>query len=100
MVKTKETEVNLEQLQTEIRESLAKRYAEGGCSLSGTSELFELLLDAREDALKRAARYGFRLPPEFIPRGDDHYHVKALLNFHDQAFVWNAYRAILKREPD
>ena len=100
MVQNKETEMNLEQLKTEISESLARRYAEGSCSVTGKWGLFELLLDAREAALKRAARYRYQLEPEFTRNADDQYHVDSLLRFHDQAFVWNAYLAILKREPD
>src|SRR5215211_4895920 len=30
----------------------------------------------------------------------DHYHLNDLLGFHDEPFVRNAYRVILKREPD
>ncbi|HEV7843131.1 MAG TPA: methyltransferase domain-containing protein, partial [Pyrinomonadaceae bacterium] len=41
-----------------------------------------------------------KLQPEFEPRADDHYHVNDLLRFHDLEFVRNAYRAILKRDPD
>ena len=40
------------------------------------------------------------LSPEFMFHGDDRYHVNDLLKYHDRHFVRNAYRAILKREPD
>lgn len=39
-----------------------------------------------------------KLQPELDER--DHYHVNELLGFHDEPFVRNAYKAILKREPD
>ena len=39
-----------------------------------------------------------KLQPELEER--DHYHLNDLLGFHDEPFVRNAYRAILKREPD
>ncbi len=42
----------------------------------------------------------FRLQPDFQLNERDHYHVNELLRFHDSAFVRNACRAILKREPD
>jgi SAM-dependent methyltransferase len=40
------------------------------------------------------------LEPEFIPRNSDLYHVDELLKYQGREFVRNAYRAILKREPD
>ena len=40
------------------------------------------------------------LQPEFLPRSDDHYHVDDLLKYHDSQFIGNAYRALLRREPD
>ena len=40
------------------------------------------------------------LPPEFVPAGNDRYHVDDLLKYSGQEFVRNAYRAVLKREPD
>ena len=39
-----------------------------------------------------------KLQPELEKR--EHYHVNDLLGFHDEPFVRNAYRALLKREPD
>jgi ubiquinone/menaquinone biosynthesis C-methylase UbiE len=40
------------------------------------------------------------LEPEFVPRSDDRYRLDDLLKYEGQEFVRNAYRAILKREPD
>lgn len=40
------------------------------------------------------------LQPAFTPHADDNYHVRDLLRYHDRDFVANAYRAILKREPE
>lgn len=40
------------------------------------------------------------LQPPFQPHDDDTYHVNDLLKYHDQKFLQNAYRAILKRGPD
>src|SRR5215510_8998933 len=39
-----------------------------------------------------------KLQPELEKR--DRYHVNDLLGFHDEVFVRNAYRVVLKREPD
>jgi O-antigen chain-terminating methyltransferase len=41
-----------------------------------------------------------RLQPRFQPSANNRYHVDDLLKYHDHDFIWNAYRAILKREPD
>ncbi|HVF86019.1 MAG TPA: methyltransferase domain-containing protein [Pyrinomonadaceae bacterium] len=40
------------------------------------------------------------LQPPFTPRPDKRYHVNDLLRYHDKEFVRNAYRAVLRREPD
>lgn len=40
------------------------------------------------------------LAPPFMFHGNYAYHVNDLLKYHDRDFVSNAYRAILKREPD
>lgn len=40
------------------------------------------------------------LQPEFRPDPEDHYHVNDLAQYHDHAFIENAYRAILKRLPN
>lgn len=88
----------------EIRESVARRDAEGRRrSLVGVS--FELsgelsATDDRRTATAQTDLPPLKLQPDFVPSEDDHYHVNDLLQYHDQTFVWNAYRAILKREPD
>ena len=40
------------------------------------------------------------LQPPFQPHADDRYHINDLLKYHDKNFIQNAYRAILKRDPD
>lgn len=40
------------------------------------------------------------LSPEFTAANDTTYHVNDLLKYQDRDFIRNAYRAILKREPD
>jgi O-antigen chain-terminating methyltransferase len=40
------------------------------------------------------------LEPQFVPHSDDRYRLDDLLKYEGQEFVRNAYRAILKREPD
>src|SRR2546430_14390169 len=96
------SEIDVEQLMAEIRRAVEQREAEGARSLIGASiELYELLSASRElSAEERMELPPLTLQPEFEPHTDDHYHVNDLLQYHDQLFVWNAYRAILKREPD
>jgi SAM-dependent methyltransferase len=101
MIETSDMEIDVEQLMSSIRRAVEQREAEGNLSLTGASvELYELLATSRELADERVELPPLSLQPEFEPHEDDHYHVNDLLQYHDHLFVWNAYRAILKREPD
>jgi SAM-dependent methyltransferase len=114
MAEITDSEIDVEQLMAEIRAAVAKREAEGEKSLIGASlELYNLLSTPSETSseLGEPSTLNFqpeeyaplpqlRLQPEFVPREDDHYHINDLLQYHDHTFIWNAYRAILKREPD
>lgn len=97
----------------EIRDAVALREAEGhGSLISASLELSDILAVIDETANeeteqdergKEAEQFEvlpLRLQPKFVPHEDDHYHINDLLKYHDHIFVWNAYRAILKREPD
>ena len=99
-----ENQINIEQLMSEIRAAVARREAEGRVSLAApTLELYEAMLAFDEQdasAIELSEISTLRLQPEFVPSADDRYHINDLLQYHDHAFVWNAYRAILKREPD
>lgn len=113
MIETTDSEIDVEQLMKEIREAVALREAEGRGSMIGASlELFDIFsaIDATVDEEAGQDEQGkdveqlelspLRLQPKFVPNEDDHYHINDLLKYHDHIFVWNAYRAILKREPD
>jgi len=114
MAEITDSEIDVEQLMAEIRAAVAKREADGQRSLIGASlELYNMLSTAVETPSERAelstlnfqpGEYSplsqLRLQPEFVPREDDHYQASDLLQYHDHTFIWNAYRAILKREPD
>jgi SAM-dependent methyltransferase len=117
MIETDDSEINIDLLMTRIREAAAERRAGNGTSLIDASAVLHDLLksNGKPDA---PAAFSFsesspsqpapppvrltelRLQPEFEPHEDDHYHVNDLLEFHDAEFIRNAYRAILKREPD
>ena len=95
-----ENQINIEQLMSEIRAAVARREAEGRVSLAApTLQLYEAMLAFEEDVRTRELST-LRLQPEFVPNPDDRYHINDLLQYHDRAFVGNAYRAILKRQAD
>jgi FkbM family methyltransferase len=111
MTETTQSPINIEQLMSEIRDAVAKREAEGRVSFLGAArEVYNLLSAPSEQSIKQtAARVidlqsvethldPLQLQPTFVRK--DHYHVKDLLQFHDETFIWNAYRALLNREPD
>lgn len=98
-----EPELHIEEIKARIQQAVARRQAAGQTSfINASARLLELL--SREASLTEgagvAALAQFRSQPEFTPRSDDHYGVSDLLQYHDREFVWNAYRALLKREPD
>ncbi|HEX8773147.1 MAG TPA: methyltransferase domain-containing protein [Pyrinomonadaceae bacterium] len=124
MIETDDSEINIDLLMARIREAASERRAGNGTSLVDASAVLHELLKsngkpsapaqlslsesstptrgatAQPSLLPPVMITTLRLQPEFEPRADDHYHVNDLLGFHDLEFVRNAYRAILKREPD
>lgn len=85
----------------DIRASAARREAEGRKSLLGATLEIQRLLDVVLEFQEPPAEIKpLRLHPYLERSEDDHYHVNDFLKFHDHLFVWNAYRALLKREPD
>jgi SAM-dependent methyltransferase len=111
MIETRSSEIDIDELKARIRLAVERREAEGQISFAkATAELFDLL--SREDfSLDRwiddslagpnpsSAISDVVLQPEFVPQ-ESGYHVNDLLKYHDHQFIWNAYRALLKREPD
>jgi O-antigen chain-terminating methyltransferase len=111
MIETRNQEIDINELKARIRLAVERREAEGRLSFARASaELFDLL--AREDfSIDRLLDDSLALPspspsvsdlvlqPEFVAR-EAGYHVNDLLKYHDHQFVWNAYLALLKREPD
>ncbi|PYS50882.1 MAG: hypothetical protein DMF68_06030 [Acidobacteria bacterium] len=101
MAETIDSEIDVAQLIADIRAAVAKREAEGRKSLPDVSIELESLLSNPVDVQDKPAELSpIRLQAEFVSSADDHYHVNDLLKYHDHIFIWNAYRAILKREPD
>ena len=101
MVETKDSEIDVAQLMAEIRAAAAEREAEGRKSLLGATLEIQRLLDIVLEFQEPPAEIRpLKLQPNLERSEDDHYHVNDFLKFHDHLFVWNAYRAILKREPD
>jgi O-antigen chain-terminating methyltransferase len=110
MIETRNSEINIEELKDRIRLAVERREAEGQVSfVKSSADLFDLL--SREDfSLDRwlddsmsvmdlsSLATNLALQPDFVPQ--ESYHVNDLLKYHDHQFVWNAYRALLKREPD
>lgn len=101
MVETVDSEIDVEQLMADIRAAVRKREAEGKRTLPDVSAALEALLSKPVVVQDQPAESPpIRLQPEFVPSPNDHYHVNDLLKYHDQVFIRNACRAILKREPD
>jgi SAM-dependent methyltransferase len=96
-----EPEIDIEEIKSGIQRAVARRQAAGQTSfINASARLLELLSRDVSSLATSSAENQFRLQPEFIPNPDDHYHLTDLLKYHDRDFVWNAYRALLKREPD
>ncbi|MGI8734779.1 MAG: methyltransferase domain-containing protein [Pyrinomonadaceae bacterium] len=106
-------EVSVEDLKETIRAAVARRQAEGRASfINASSELFQILAedhlswDTPEPTEPQTTELAseeislLKLQPEFSLHENGHYHVNDLLQYHDSAFIWNAYLALLKREPD
>jgi FkbM family methyltransferase len=121
--KRRTEELDIAELMAQVRGAVRLREANGKASFIGAStELFKLisddslflepslgsdLLEAFPSFESHAAHLNqsqdfsrLRLQPAFEPSADNRYHLNDLLKYHDRDFIWNAYRAILKREPD
>ena len=94
--------LDLAQLMDQIKHDAERR--KRNALNNGASVFYRQLLTQAFDVLLPSAPHtepvvpDLKLQPEFEKR--EQYHVNDLLGFHDEAFVSNAYRAILKREPD
>jgi O-antigen chain-terminating methyltransferase len=99
MLETGDSEINVDRLMHEIRETVVRQRQDGGVSLSLSATPLSPLIGRQ--ALPAQMDFStLRLQPEFQPNSNHQYHVNDLLQYHGRDFVRNAYRAILKREPD
>ena len=89
-------EINVDQLMHEIRHAVARRANE----ISPNGELLRPAPTRHEAAVGQIDGTHFALQPDFQTSRNNGYHVNDLLKYHGETFVRNAYRAILKREPD
>lgn len=89
-------ELDVDQLMTSIREAVLKKHPD--LDTATKPEVIPSGLPLNYQL--KSARAPLTLSPEFMFQHNDTYHVNDLLKYHDRDFVKNAYRAILKREPD
>ncbi|HYG81815.1 MAG TPA: DUF4214 domain-containing protein, partial [Pyrinomonadaceae bacterium] len=94
MLEVSDSEIKVDRLMHEIREAAARGAQGANVPAAG----FPPTGEAWPGALAEFSPLS--LQPEFQPRGDNQYHVGDLLKYHGGDFVRNAYRAILRREPD
>ena len=93
------SEINVDQLMRQIRQAVAQRTGEN--SRNGELVRHAPSTDPRNDKPAVGQIDGSRLAlqPDF-QTSQNGYHANDLLKYHGETFVRNAYRAILKREPD
>ncbi|HEV2705654.1 MAG TPA: methyltransferase domain-containing protein [Pyrinomonadaceae bacterium] len=121
MTATDAPEIDIERLKAEIREAARRRSSEitnahatraaqgDGSAVVALPPLSKTRRETRQahasaDGGGGSARQTdapqLVLQADFRPAEDGRYHVNDLLQYHDKLFVRNAYRALLKREPD
>lgn len=98
MLETSNSEINVDRLMHEIRETVARQQPGAGENVAAS--LGRYPLDGKSASRAQLDLSPLNLQPEFHPRPDNQYHVNDLLKYHGRDFVRNAYRAILRREPD
>jgi O-antigen chain-terminating methyltransferase len=99
MLETGNSEINVDQLMHEIRETVARQQRQrAGENVPASLNLFSPAGNNGSHIPVETSL--LKLQPEFHPSPDRQYHVNDLLKYHGADFVRNAYRAILNREPD
>ena len=95
MRSTSSSDVDVDRLMYEIRETVARTNRNTGEISPNISASESTNGSSANDTLGSLS-----LQPAFQLRPDNQYHINDLLRFHGQDFVRNAYRALLLREPD
>jgi O-antigen chain-terminating methyltransferase len=93
-----DSEINVDQLMYEIRETVARQHLGPSQNGSESSSGFSLATQPPSDS--QSGSSSLNLQPEFHLQPNDQYHINDFLKYHREDFLRNAYRALLKREPD
>jgi 2-polyprenyl-3-methyl-5-hydroxy-6-metoxy-1,4-benzoquinol methylase len=104
-VKIINPEYSVEKIVERIREAVASQgktsAQSSGASGDGSAANGDWRASGDEINIKAEGEVpGISLQPPFQPRANDKYHVRDLLQYHNQDFIRNAYSAILKRPPE
>jgi len=93
-----DSEINVDRVMHQIREAVARQNQNAG--QNGSESLSGFSLTGKIDSNSQGDSSSLKLQPQFHLRPDDQYHIDDLLKYHGEEFLRNAYRALLKREPD
>lgn len=93
-----DSEINVDQLMYEIRETVARQHL--GPSQNGSESFSGFSLAAQPPSESQTGSAALNLQPPFHLQPNDQYHIDDFLKYHGEDFLRNAYRALLKREPD
>jgi SAM-dependent methyltransferase len=96
MFETIDSDVNVEQLMHEIRETVARRRRE----IDQPQSVDSPVLQTVPPPVGEIQSGPLILQPPFRPHPDGKYDVNDFLNYHGATFVRNAYIGLLRREPD
>ena len=101
MANQRTQEIDVNRLMATIREAVARRQNNHEFSLlESSATLRKVLSDCEVGFPEKIDLKSLELHSEFKPTDTNRYHLNELLQYHDRDFVRNAYRALLKREPD
>ena len=98
MFEMSDSEINVDQLMYKIREAVATQNQSAG--QNGSESLSGFSLTGKIDSNSHRDSPSLNLQPQFHFRPDNQYHIDDFLKYHGEEFLRNAYRALLKREPD
>lgn len=101
MANQRTQEIDVNRLMASIREAVNRRENDYEFSLlESSAALRKVLSDCEVSFSEKIDLKSLELQSEFKPTDTNKYNLNELLQYHDRDFVRNAYRALLKREPD